>query len=132
MGIVPIIAHAERYYFVQKNVRFLVPLIERGVAVQVTAGSLLGDAGPSVQRTAEKLIVDNLAHVLASDSHSVDRRPPMLRAARDRASDLVGESKARAMVVDVPRAIVDNLPLELPVPRPDRPRQFWEFWRSER
>ncbi len=130
MGIVPIIAHAERYRFVQRNVGFLVPLIERGVAVQVTAGSLLGDAGSDVQRVAEKLIVDNLAHVVASDSHSIDRRPPVLQAARKRTGELVGESKARAMVVDVPRTIVDNLPLELPDPRPSRSKPFWAFWRS--
>jgi protein-tyrosine phosphatase len=131
-GIMPIIAHAERYRVVQRNVRFLVPLIERGLVVQVTASSLLGEAGPVTQHVAETMLVENLAHVLASDSHSVTRRPPVLSAARARAAELVGAERARALVEAVPRAIVDNRALSLPVPSPSRGNKpFWAFWRSE-
>jgi protein-tyrosine phosphatase len=131
-GIVPIIAHAERYRVAQRNVHFLVPLIERGVVVQVTAGSLLGEAGPVTQRVAETMLVENLVHVLASDSHSVTRRPPVLSAARDRAAEVIGVERARALVEAVPRAILDNRPLSLPSPSPNRGNKpFWAFWRSE-
>jgi protein-tyrosine phosphatase len=130
-GIVPIIAHAERYRVVQRDTRFLVPLVERGVVVQVTAGSLLGDAGPETRKVAETMLADNLAHLLASDSHSVIRRPPVLSAARARSRAIVGEERARAMVEAVPRAILDNRPLSLPAPNPSRSRPFWAFWRSD-
>jgi protein-tyrosine phosphatase len=130
-GIVPIIAHAERYRAVHRDTRFLVPLIERGVVVQVTAGSLLGDAGPVTRKVAETMLADNLAHLLASDSHSVTRRPPVLSTARDRAGEIVGAERAHAMVDEVPRLILDNRPLSLPAPNPGRSRPFWAFWRSE-
>ncbi len=129
-GIVPIVAHAERYRVVRRNIHFLAPLVERGVIVQVTAGSLLGEAGPEVQRVAEALLVEGLAQVLATDSHSVTRRPPVLSAARDRAEDLVGAERAHALVGDVPRQILENRPVELPAPKVRRTKGFWTFWRS--
>lgn len=130
-GIVPIVAHAERYHVVQRDVHWLNALVERGITIQVTASSLLGDAGASQRKLVETILSDNLCHVLASDSHSVKRRPPALRAARDRAGELIGVERAQALVFDVPRQILDNRPIELPAPVVHRPRSFWTFWRSE-
>jgi protein-tyrosine phosphatase len=59
-GIVPIIAHPDRYRAVQTDPNRLVPLIERGALAQLTAGSLLGDFGPGPQRCAEALLKQNL------------------------------------------------------------------------
>src|SRR5438105_3274180 len=61
-GFCPVIAHPERYRIVRRDVNVLAPLVERGIVVQVTANSLLGQAGPEVQRVAEALVVQNLAH----------------------------------------------------------------------
>jgi protein-tyrosine phosphatase len=129
-GIVPIMAHAERYRVVQRDVYHLVPLIEHGVVVQVTTGSLLGDLGPEIQKVAETLLTEDLAHVLATDSHSLQRRPPVLSPGRERASQLIGAGRARAMVEDLPRQIVDNCAITLPPPKERRPKPFWAFWRS--
>ncbi len=129
-GIVPIVAHAERYRFVRRDPNYLATLIERGVVVQVTASSLLGEFGPDIRKLTEILLTHGLAHVIATDSHSVDRRAPTLSAARDRAAELVGEDCARAMVADVPSQVVDNHSFDLPPPKPYRPQPFWAFWRS--
>jgi protein-tyrosine phosphatase len=128
-GICPIVAHPERYRIVRRDASALAPLVERGIVVQLTASSLLGEAGPEVQRTAEALLARNLAHLLASDAHSPTRRPPVLRAARDRASELVGEARAQSMIQDVPDQILENRTLELPPPKLQPSRSFWEFWR---
>jgi protein-tyrosine phosphatase len=129
-GIVPIIAHAERYRIVRRDPFALAPLVERGIMVQVTASSLLGEFGAETKRVTEMLLSHGLAHVIASDSHAVDRRPPVLRAARDRAVELVGEERAWAMVADVPRKVIDNESIELPLPKLRKPQPFWAFWRS--
>jgi protein-tyrosine phosphatase len=129
-GVLPIIAHAERYRVVQRNHLQLAPLIERGVIVQVNGGSLLGTSGPEVQRTAEKLVLEGMAHVLASDAHSAHARPPLLSAARDRAASLVGEARARAMVEDVPRQIIESRGVSLPDVEVRKARPFWAFWRT--
>ena len=129
-GFHPVLAHVERYRFVQSDVNMLVPLVERGTLMQVTAGSLTGAFGPAAQRTAEVLIERGIAHVIASDAHSVDSRPPDLRPAYERALELVGTDAARSLVIDVPRAIVENRAVEIQPPRPPRRRPFWARWRG--
>jgi protein-tyrosine phosphatase len=129
-GIVPILAHAERYRAVQHNVESLASLVRRGAMVQVTAGSLTGESGAGARRAAEQILVANLGHVLATDSHSIRRRPPTLATARARAEELIGAERARALVVDVPRQIIDNRSIELPDPIELESRPFWAFWRS--
>jgi protein-tyrosine phosphatase len=128
-GLCPIVAHPERYRVVRRDVAVLAPLVERGMVVQVTASGLLGKDGPEVQRIAETLLVRNLAHLLASDAHGPTRRPPLLRAARERASELVGEARAQAMVQDGPEQVLENRTLDLPPPSVQPPKSFWEFWR---
>jgi hypothetical protein len=53
-------------------------------------------------------MVNNLVHIIASDAHGALGRPPGLSRAVEAAAKIVGESKARAMVTEVPRAILDN------------------------
>jgi protein-tyrosine phosphatase len=129
-GIVPIIAHAERYRAVQRQVDSLTSLVRRGAMVQVTASSLTGEAGPNARRCAEQIILSNLGHILATDSHSVRHRLPILSAARARAEELIGPDRARSLVLDVPRLIIDNRPVELPEPIEPQSKPFWAFWRS--
>jgi protein-tyrosine phosphatase len=129
-GIVPIIAHAERYRAVQRQVESLATLVRRGAMVQVTASSLTGEAGPNARRCAEQILLANLGHVLATDSHSIRRRLPVLSAARARAEELIGAERARSLVLDVPRLVLDNQPIELPEPIETPTKPFWAFWRS--
>ncbi|HEX5415379.1 MAG TPA: CpsB/CapC family capsule biosynthesis tyrosine phosphatase [Chloroflexota bacterium] len=130
-GIVPIIAHAERYRFVQQDLARLAGFVERGALVQITAASLFSTINRGMRRTAEELLTRGLAHVIASDSHNVGRRPPILSRARERASELVGPARAGAMVTDAPRQIVENRPVELPEVVLQARRSFWQFWKEE-
>ena len=129
-GIIPIIAHAERYRAVQRHVDSLASLVQRGAIIQVTASSLTGEAGPNSRRCAEQIILSNLGHVLATDSHSIQHRLPILSAARARAEELIGPARARSLVLDVPRRIIDDQPIELPEPIEHQSKPFWAFWRS--
>lgn len=128
-GICPIVAHAERYRFVQREPDRLARLVERGVLVQITAASVLGDAGEAARHSAELLLRRGLAHVIATDSHGPTHRPPLLSPARERAREIVGEDRAWALVRDVPGQVVENLPVDVPpaVSRP--PKSFWSFWK---
>ena len=49
-----------------------------------------------------------LIHVLASDSHDVRHRPPVLSKAVEAVAAVVGEEAARRMVEDTPQAILDG------------------------
>ena len=58
-----------------------------------------------------------LEHVLATDAHDTEHRPPVLSAGRDAVAKIVGLDVARALVEDNPAAIVagEALPY-LPTP----------------
>ncbi len=68
-GYIPIIAHPERYKFVQDDPNFLISLIESGVLFQMNYGSILGFYGKQVEKTAAILLKNNMIHFLGSDTH---------------------------------------------------------------
>jgi protein-tyrosine phosphatase len=107
-GFVPIISHPERNRGFAARPELLFEFVAMGCAAQVTAASLTGELGKEVRATAGLFLVNNLVHLIASDAHRTIGRPPGLRRAVEAASKIVGESKARAMVTDVPRAILEN------------------------
>jgi protein-tyrosine phosphatase len=113
-----LLAHPERIVEVQASPNRLLPLVERGVLMQITAEALLGGQGERLRAAAETLLVHGMAHVLASDAHGLPpRRPPVLTSARDRAAALVGRSAAEALVAGTPAALLTDRPLRLPPPR---------------
>lgn len=129
-GLRPVLAHPERNASLQQDLAPLAKLIGQGVLAQLTGGSLLGAFGSVAQETAEAMLAHNMAHVIASDSHSATMRLPVLSKAMERAAKLVGEDRARSMVKAIPEAIVTGRPIDLPVPLPYRQRKHWSFWRS--
>ncbi len=112
LGLTAVIAHPERCAGVQHDATPLRRLIERGVLVQVVAGSLTGDAGSAARKTAQDLIASGDAHIIASDAHGARRRPPKMLEARAKVKD---ETLAQWLTESVPRAIYEGV--ELP-PRP--------------
>ena len=127
-GLVPILAHAERYAAVQRNPDRLRPLVERGVLVQITAGSLLGVFGAEAERAAKVLLEHRLAHVLASDGHNIHSRAPVLSTAAQVAAKVLGGEEALALVAAVPAAIVRDEPLAVAPPLPVPQQRSWFDW----
>lgn len=69
-GYIPIVAHPERYSFVQKDPNVLIDLIEQGVIFQLNSASILGHYGKKVAKAAKILIKNNMIHLVATDTHS--------------------------------------------------------------
>jgi len=107
-GFVPIISHPERNRGFAARPELLFEFVNMGCAAQVTAASLTGELGKETRTTAGLFMVNNLVHFIASDAHRTIGRPPGLSRGVEAASKIVGESKARAMVTEVPRAILEN------------------------
>jgi protein-tyrosine phosphatase len=108
VGIVPIITHPERNLALQGNPRSVLAWMESGCLVQVTANSLTGSWGRKAQETAEWLMKRNAVHILATDAHGLDSRPPILSKARQAAEKIVGKASAHAMVSENPQAVVSG------------------------
>jgi protein-tyrosine phosphatase len=118
------LAHPERSPTVQERPAVAGALVERGVLVQLTARSLTGKGATGA--AARELLEQGWAHVLASDAHALDVRPPDLGARLSQARhDLPhAADELEWMVTEAPRAILDGRPLgERPARR--RRRRRW-------
>jgi protein-tyrosine phosphatase len=108
-GYVPVITHPERLSWIADRYQVFIELVRQGAWLQVTAGSLTGRFGPAARYWAERLLDEGWVHVLATDAHSIDGRPPLLAEGRRAAEPWVGADEARHLVLTRPRAILDNL-----------------------
>ncbi|GGC85009.1 tyrosine protein phosphatase [Thalassobacillus devorans] len=73
-GYIPIIVHPERNKKFIEDPNLLYQFVKSGAYTQVTAGSVAGKFGKSVQKFSHQLIEANLTHVIASDAHDTKRR----------------------------------------------------------
>ncbi|WP_294130881.1 tyrosine-protein phosphatase [uncultured Clostridium sp.] len=68
-GIVPIIAHPERYKLFIKKPSMINVLINEGMLFQMNAGSITGKFGRDVKKTATKYLEHNIYSFIGSDAH---------------------------------------------------------------
>jgi protein-tyrosine phosphatase len=116
-GYVPILTHPERLSWVPSRYETIKRLVRSGAWMQVTAGSFAGAFGRNALYWAERLLDEGCVHLIASDAHDVERRPPDLAAGRDLVARRVGPEEAQHLVFTRPRAILsDQPPAGLPAP----------------
>ncbi len=101
-GVQAIITHPERHRYLALVPERIEAWVAAGAAVQITAGSLLGDFGPRANDEAWRLVHAGLVSLVATDAHDVGRRPPCLSAALDALAREVGRDAARAMCLANP------------------------------
>jgi protein-tyrosine phosphatase len=124
-GIVTLFAHPERIRYFQDDVRRYASVVRLGAFGQVTTGSVLGQFGEETEEFSEEIVRKGLVHVLASDSHNLRGRPPVLSKAVERLAEWVGPARAAAMVEGGPRALVEGREPEVePLPEAPRRRNF--------
>jgi len=68
-GYIPIIAHPERYPFIQENPDYLFELEEMGALFQANYGSIIGMYGLKAKKTLKILLKSNLVSFFGSDVH---------------------------------------------------------------
>lgn len=107
-GYVPILTHPERLTWIAQSYDVVETLNQAGCLIQVTAGAVTGAFGQTAQKYARMLAEDGRIDIIASDAHNLTSRPPMLSKAVEAMANWVGESSARAMVLDTPAAILRN------------------------
>lgn len=74
MDYCPVLAHAERYPSLSRNV--VRDFLRNGAQIQINAGSLSGGYG--IRRRARKLLRHRLVTLVASDAHDLQYRAPGL------------------------------------------------------
>ncbi|HWI21912.1 MAG TPA: CpsB/CapC family capsule biosynthesis tyrosine phosphatase [Baekduia sp.] len=103
-----VIAHPERCPTYLRDRSALEQLVADGVLLSITAGSLVGRFGKEPRRFAQGLLRAGMVHNVASDAHSVQRRPPGMAAEMRKAGyDDLTDHLCRM----VPQALIDGTPL---------------------
>lgn len=110
-GIHPIITHPERNMLLQKRPEQVLDWAQMGCPVQLTANSLTGNWGEKASRAAHWLLQKEAVHVVATDAHNVEGRPPVLSKAAKVLTKTYGADVAQALTTDNPLAVVENRPL---------------------
>lgn len=109
-SLVPIIAHPEQYAWLNDKYSLFYELIEQGSWIQVTSDSLLGMFGHQAEESARRLINDGVVHVVASESHSLDYKPPLMGEARQKVEKIVGSREANNIFHNRGLDLLNNVP----------------------
>ncbi len=110
-GLTPIIAHPERNAWFIRHIEALSAAVQRGIRLQITSMSLTGDFGIEARDFCIQLLRRNLVHIMASDAHSANFRPPRLSEALRLAADVVGKQRSEALVIANPLAVINGRPI---------------------
>lgn len=116
-GYVPILTHPERLSWVPSRYPIIKKLVQSGVWMQITAGSFAGAFGRNALYWAQRMLDEGCVHLIATDAHDVERRPPDLAAGRDLVAKRVGPEEAQRLVFTRPMGVLqDESPSSLPGP----------------
>ncbi|MCF1619981.1 tyrosine protein phosphatase [Tetragenococcus koreensis] len=121
-GKVPVIVHPERNAKFREDPNRLLPYLEMGCLAQLTAPSLVGTFGKSIQKTAQEMVEHNLVQMMASDAHGVHKRKFHLKEAYE----LMGKEKAELMQ-QVAKDLVNGDQVTYPSPQRVKKRKFGLF-----
>lgn len=124
-GYIPVIAHAERYAFVQRNPELVYHWAELGYVIQVNKGSLLGGFGRRERETAISLLEHKLIHVIASDAHGIDERTPSMYNISRFLGDCVSPKYREILLTENPGRILRGEEILSFPPKPYRRNLHW-------
>jgi len=104
-GVTPIITHPERNPTLMGNPAPLVKWVHMGCLVQITAASLWGRFGKAAETLCRKLLEANYVHLIASDAHSLNGRPPAMRPGFEHLAKTYGQETAERLCLHNPQAV---------------------------
>ena len=112
-GVTPIIAHPERYKFVQENIAIVTEWLEAGCLIQIDAGSPLGILGNKSKTTSIEIIKNNWFQIIGSDAHDNNNRRFCLKRALDFIRNFVEDPEK--YVWENPKKIINGEPISVDI-----------------
>jgi protein-tyrosine phosphatase len=104
-GMVPVVAHPERYQPVWNDRDVVDAFLDVGAALLLDVCALVGKYGAQPQRVAEKLLEEDAYEAACSDAHRPADADDVVRAIA-RLQKLVGQEEAHRLLADGPRRIL--------------------------
>lgn len=105
---IPIIAHPERYSYVQKDINYIKELTQMGALLQANYGSIIGMYGNKAEKTVKKLLKNDEIQFLGSDVHRpgqvYDKMPKIMKKLKK----TISEDKIEELTTINPQKVLDN------------------------
>ena len=117
-GYRPVLAHPERYPFVQRDTADIDGWISRGMILQLTAPALLGEYGRGIRRTAERLLHSGAYALAGSDRHHPGSNRS-LAALHQRIAELIDADTADLLLRINPERVLSDQPVVQPDVAPE-------------
>ncbi len=114
--IVPILAHPERYCYIQKEPELVYDLIQKGVLMQADFGSIIGQYGKKPQIIVKKLLENNMIHILSSNVHKQNTIYPKIPEILIELEELIGEEKIEKLTTTNPKLVLNNKRIKIEEP----------------
>jgi len=109
--LVPVVAHPERYSFLQIQYDRVNFLMDMGVLFQINAGSLASMGSKDEFDLAYEMVLKHAANFIGTDAHSLRNRPnELLRMIRSFPPNISQRGLDR-MLNQAPQAVIDNEPV---------------------
>ena len=105
-GYIPVVAHAERYAALAKNMDNIKTLKAEGACILLNASSILGNEGKELKRYTGKILEKGLADLVASDAHGIKHRKCHLKECFEFVSKKYGAAYASRLMETNPKMII--------------------------
>lgn len=128
LGVRLILAHAERYVEFLHDPGRVEALIEQGALVQASSGSVARPANGRDEKALKEWFRRGVVHLLGSDGHGAERRPPRMAEAYQRIANWTDVATADRICSTNGLAVFQGLPLRVPRPQPVKRRWFPKLW----
>ena len=128
LGKVPVLAHPERYAYIQKNPNRLLEFIDEGVLLQTNYGSIAGQYGEIAVKTAKKLIKNNFIHFLGSDVHKQGYIYREVDNILETLSKWIDEEKIEELTTSNIEKVINDEEIEIEMPIPIKEGFFSKFF----
>ena len=117
MGCIPVLAHPERFSFIQEDPASLIKLLKMGVLAQSNYGSFIGMYGKEAKKTAEILLENRLVQFLGSDTHRHGHIYENIDKIIKRLESITGDSKyINDLTTNNLRCIINDLDIYVEFP----------------
>lgn len=111
MGVMPLLAHVERYDCFYEDPNRVLELWNMGIRFQANAAGVLGSHGRREKKFLKRLLRKGCIQLIATDAHDTVERRPVLSECAAHVRKKYGAETAQACFTDNPRRILENLPL---------------------
>lgn len=112
-GIIPIIAHPERYSYIQENFSKIYEFLDFDCRLQCNIKSIEGYYGRHAKSLVKKLLKEGLVSIISTDLHHIKDDNTFDKSMK-KLKRMLGKSEFERLLVTNPQKVLNNEEVEMP------------------